>query len=225
MTLRRAGLLVAGALLLVAGIYAAARGGLADSHYYNASVILAAADQAKRPPGAADLASAQASLAEALALEPANPLFVEQRARIQQMRAQSLPRGSPAAHALLRQSLKQFRSAALMRPGSPYVWAAIASIKQRLNDLDAEFYGALDRAARYGEWEPAIQLALVDIGFGSWQLLTEPARRLVLGAANRALLRQEPEVRRIAVRYRALSSNCAHGAASQAAPPGFCVKK
>ena len=83
--------------------------------------------------------SAQASISQALALEPANPLFVEQRARIHEIRTLQLPRGDPAARALLRQALRQFRSAAMMRSGSPYVWTAIAALKLRLNDNDAKF--------------------------------------------------------------------------------------
>ena len=49
-----------------------------------------------------------------------------------------------------------------MRPGSPYVWASIALLKLRLGEMDAEFYGALERAARLGPWEPAVQIAIAD---------------------------------------------------------------
>ena len=69
MTIGRVGLLLLGAPLLAGGIYAAALGGLADAHYYNARTILSAAALAKRLPEADGLASAQASLSAALALE------------------------------------------------------------------------------------------------------------------------------------------------------------
>ena len=214
-----------GAPLLAAGIHAAVLGGVADAHYYNARTILSAAAQAKRLPEADGLASAEASLAVALALEPANPLFVEQRARIHEIQALRLPRGDPAARALLQKALAEFRSAALMRPGSPYVWAAIAALKLRLDNLDFEFYGALERADRLGRWEPAVQLALADIGLAAWRLLPYSAKRLVLGAVERGMPRQGPEIRRVATGHASLERVCAEELTLRGTPTGLCVKK
>lgn len=210
---------------LAAGIYAAAQGGLADAHYTNARILLSAAAQEKRPPEAAELARAQGSLSAALALEPANPLFVEQRARTNEMQALRFPGGDPAARALLLDALGQFRAAALMRPGSPYVWTAIAALKLRLDDLDFEFYGALDRAARYGRWEPAVQLALADIGLAGWPLLAQPARLLVLDAVARALPRQGAEIHRLAKEHGTLALVCKEVPRLRPDAAGLCVGK
>jgi len=224
-SIRRVVLPLLGAPLLAAGIYAAALGGLADAHYYNARTILGAATQAKRLPETEDLASAAASLSAALALEPANPLFVEQRARVYEMQALRLPRGDPAARPLLQRALGEFRAAALMRPGSPYAWSAIAALKLRLDELDFEFYGAMERAARYGRWEPAVQLELADIGLASWRLLPYSAKLLVLGAIERGMPRQGIELRRIAAVHGALERVCAEEITLRGAPTGLCVKK
>ena len=224
MRLVRVALPLLGAPLLAAGIYAAALGGLADAHYYNARTILGAAAQSKRPPEAAYLTSADASLAAARALEPANPLFLEQRARIHEMQALQLPHGDPAARALLKQALGEFRDAALMRPGSPYAWAAIAALKLRLDELDFEFYGALERADRFGRWEPAIQLEIADIGLSNWRLMPYTARRLVLGAIARGMPRQGPELRRVAATHGALEQVCAEEITLRGAPTGLCVR-
>ena len=212
------------AVPLGTGIYAAALGGLADARYYNARTLLTAAAQAKRLPEEAGLASADASLLAAHELEPANPLFVEQRARISEMRALRLARADPAARALLRGALEEFRAAALMRPGSPYVWSAIAALKLRLDELDYEFYGALDRAARYGRWEPAVQLALADIGLAGWPLLAQPAKLLVLDAVARALPRQGAEIRRLAKAHGSLTIVCEEAAALRPEGSGLCVR-
>jgi hypothetical protein len=219
---RGASVLVA-AGLLAAGIHAAALGGLADAHYYNARTILSAGDRDKRLPGAADLESAQASLAEAHALEPANPMFVEQRARIDEMQARQLPRGDPAARAGLVKALAGFRKAALMRPGSPYAWASIALLKLRLDEMDSEFYGALERAAQLGPWEPAVQIAIADAGLASWRRLAPQAKTLVIAALERGLLREAPEIRRLAAAHGTLPLVCA----GPPLPPrlaAFCVK-
>jgi len=201
-----------GASALAAGICTAALRGMADAHYYNARTILSTAAGERRLPEAAELTSAQASLAAALALEPANPLFVEQRARTYEMRALRLPRSDPAAGALMRDALRQYREAALMRPGSPYAWTAIAELKLGLDDLDFEFYGALDRAAQYGRWEPAVQLALAEIGFSGWPLLAQPAKLLVLDAVARALPRQGADIRQLAKQYGVLPLVCKEAA-------------
>ncbi len=82
------------------------------------------------------LAAAHALVRQALALEPSNPHFVEHSARLQEQSVLGLPARDPAVRDGLRQSLAQYREAAAMRPGSPYVWASIAMLKVRLNDMD-----------------------------------------------------------------------------------------
>jgi tetratricopeptide (TPR) repeat protein len=208
----RGALALFGAALLIVGIHAAAVRGLADVHCTNARLVLSAAAQANRPPEAGELAEARVSLREALRFEPSNPLFVEQFARTEEIAA------------ALAQSLAGWREAARMRPGSPYAWASIALLKLRLGQMDAEFYGALERAAQLGPWEPPVQIAIADAGLAAWRRLTPPAKTLVIAALERALLRQEPELRRIAAAHGTLTLVCA----GDALPPrlaAFCVKK
>lgn len=200
-----------GAALLMLGIHAAAVRGLADAHYTNARLVLSASTQAKRLPEAGEIAEARASLREALDFEPSNPLFVEQFARTEEMKA------------AFSQSLAGWREAARMRPGSPYAWASIALLKLRLGEMDAEFYGALERAARLGPWEEPVQIAIADAGLAVWRRLAPPARALVIADLERALLRHAPEIRRIANAHGTLPLVCAEAAL----PPrlaAFCVK-
>jgi len=199
------------AVLLVAGIHAAAVRGLADAHYTHARLILAASAQAKRPPAPAELDAVRASLREALHFEPSNPLFVEQYARTEEM---------TASYA---QALADWREAARMRPGSPYAWASIALLKLHVREMDDEFYGALERAARFGPWEAPVQIAIADAGLAAWRRLAPPAKALVIADLERALLRQAPEVHRIAAAHQTLPLVCA----TTALPPrlaDFCVK-
>lgn len=206
----RAGFVLAVGALLVAGIHAAALRGLADANYTNARLSL-------------DTGSARESIDQALMFEPSNPHFVEQSALLRQRQALALDRGDPQARQLLARSLGEFRAAALMRPGSAYAWASIAMLKLRLRELDAEFYGALERAARFGPWEPQVQLAIADVGLVAWRRLAPPARAQVIGVLERALLRQGSEVRRIAAAHGALPFVCA----AAPLPPhlaAFCAK-
>ena len=217
--------LLAAAALLLAGILAAAVRGLADAHYTNARLTLAAGTPPKGTPRPDAIVAALASMRQALVLEPSNPNFVEQSARLQEQRAFGLPADEPAQRDGLQQSLASYREAALMRPGSPYVWANIAAFKARLDDLDYEFYGSLQRADRLGRWEPAVQLALAEIGMARWRLLPYSAKLLVLGAVERAMRRQGPELRRLATAHGSLERVCAEEITLRGTPTGICVKK
>lgn len=225
---RMAGLLLAAALL-VAGIHAAALRGLADAHYTSARLALgewtAAGPPANAAPRADAIASALASMRQALAFEPSNPHFVEQAARLQELRVLGLQSRDPALRDGLRQSLARYREAAAMRPGSPYVWASIAMLKVRLNDMDFEFYGALERAGRLGPWEPQVQIAMIDVGLATWAWLARPGRDLVLGALERGLLRQAPEIKRIAAVHGSLPQVCAEAGVRSPRTAALCVRK
>ncbi len=213
------------AAILIAGMHAATMRGLADAHFTNARLTLAEGTPANGSPRSDAIASAQASLRQALLLEPSNPHLVEQSARLQELRSLGLQPADPAMREGLRQSLARYREAAAMRPGSPYVWASIATLKLRLDEMDFEFYGALERAARYGRWEPAVQLALADIGLASWRLLPHSAKLLVLGAIERGMLRQGVELRRLAAGRGTLERVCAEEITLRGSPTGLCVKK
>ena len=220
-SLSRSAFVLIAAGLLAAGIYAAAVRGLADAHYTSARLLLGRGD-AKPPPGTA--AAAQAALGEAMALEPSNPLFVEQSARLHELQALALDRGDAAARRMLAQSLGEFRAAALMRPGSPYVWASIAMLKLRLGEMDTEFPAALERAARLGPWEPQVQIAIADVGLAAWRRLAPPVKASVIAVLERGLLRQEVEIRRIAAAHGTLPLACAEAALPQRLA-ALCVKK
>ena len=221
------------AAILAAGIYGAARRGLADAHYTNARLDLAAGAltganagaNAERTPRPEAIGPALASLREARLLEPSNPHYVEQVARLRELQALPLGPRDPARREGLLQSLAQYREAAAMRPGSPYVWASIAMLKVRLNDMDFEFYGALERAGRLGPWEPQVQIAMIDIGMASWGWLAKPGREWVLGALERGLLRQETQVKRMAAIHGTLPQLCADVSGSSPRIAVLCVRK
>jgi len=220
----RAAALFCASVLLLAGVHVAAVRGLADAHYTHARLTLAAGTPARGAPSAEALDWALASMREALALEPDNPHFVEQSARLRELRSLGLPRAEPAMREGLRESLARYREAAAMRPGSPYVWASIAMLDARLNQLDAEFYDALELAGRLGPWEPPVQIALIDIGLASWSWLARPGREVVLGALERGLLREGAQIRRIAAAHGTLPQVCAEAMSRLPRLAAFCVR-
>lgn len=216
----RTGLILLAAALLVAGIHAAALRGLADANYTSARLAMEAG---KGKPSAEALAVARTSIDEALRYEPDNPHFVEQSALLHERQALALGRGDPQQSALLRESLAEYRAAAHMRPGSPYVWAGIAVLKIRLRELDEEFHGAVDRAVRFGPWEPQVQLAIAEAGLAAWRRLTPARQALVIETIERALPRQESGIRRIAAAHDNVMLLCS-GAGLPPRLAALCVK-
>ena len=222
MTSTRIFFAVLAAALLLAAIYAAGSRGLADTSYYPARRAMAQWIAEKRVPQDAEWQAARTALERAASLAPANPLYTEELGRLLESRAARSGRADPATRKLLEESRAQFRRAAAMRPGSPYAWSSLALVKFRLNEMDHEFYGALERAARYGPWEPAVQLALADIGLAGWRWLALPGKLVVLGALERGLLREGKEIDRLAAVHRARPALCADALARVRRLPGLC---
>ena len=220
---RTAFLVLAGALL-AGGMYSAATRGLADAHYTSARLLLGAPGWNMPVPDADAVRQAQSSLREAVRLEPDNPHFIEQLARTRELTALEIERSDPRARSALLEAQASLRAAARMRPGSPYTWADLARIKLRLGELDFEFYGALERAGRLGPWEPAVQLALVDIGLSTWRLLPGTGREWVIGAFDRALKNETVAVRHIAAGRGTLPLVC-NSPQLPRRLAAFCVKK
>lgn len=220
----RSVLIGATGLLLGAGIYAATLRGAADVEYTKARLLVPLPRLQLPAAKPAAVQAAQPLLREALRLDPENPHYVEQFARAHELKALALDRADPAARHALRQAAAAFRLAARMRPGSPYVWADLARVKLRMDEIDYEFYGALERANRFGPWEPAVQTATVDMGFAAWPILAVPAQEWVLAAMERALPGQTPELRRITSAYKSLPVVCQRLDLPQKVAE-FCVKK
>jgi hypothetical protein len=55
------------------------------------------------------------------------------------------------------------RHALSLRPGSARTWTALATVKQRLGQIDAELGAAVGYARRFGPREPGVQAALTII--------------------------------------------------------------
>lgn len=211
---------IAGVVLLAAAWTAAVRG-LADAASLEARAVLDATLREKRLPSTEESDQARRALAMARVLEPSNPLFLELLARLDDLQARGA--ASPAERErALRRALSGFREAARLRPASPFVWTGLAAVKLRLDEMDFEFYGALQRADRYGAWEPAVQLALADIGLASWRLLAQPAKRMVAAAIGRGMGRESKQLRSLAAQHGTLALFCADER-RLGTPTGLCA--
>ena len=143
-------------------------------------------------PSVEEWTEARGLLREARELDPGQPNYLEDIARLYELRALPLKPDNALARGYLRQALEYQREALARRPGSPYTWASIALLKARLAETGGEFETALRNAALLGPWESEVQLELADAGFRQWDAL-EPETRAALRANLARTLRGQDE--------------------------------
>lgn len=187
------------ALLLALALWALANGA-ADVAWQPARTALARWEAVGSAPGAEALERARTALALARALDPLNPRYVQESARVREWAAIGLPPWEAGARDRLEDALAAYREAIALRPTWPYAWAGLARAKLRLLQLDGEFERAVERAGALGPWEPGVLLALTEIDLLAEPLLSETARARVAAATERALRQQPREVIRLAAR-------------------------
>lgn len=181
--------------------------GLADLRAFEARMLFQSWESGRRQPSSEEWNLARGRLQEARELDPRQPNFLEDIARLDELRALSHKGGDATEY--LRQALVLQRQAARLRPSSPYTWSNIALLKSRLAELDREFEGALRNAALLGPWEPDIQIKLADLGFRHWTALAPETRAALDANAARALHRQDAKLFELARRNGRLDVLCA----------------
>lgn len=98
------------------------------------------------------------------------------------------------SHAISRRGLQQ-------RPVAAQTWGNLALAKQSLGEIDAEFFTALERSARYGPWEPPVLFLGLQLGLGAWDRASPAQREGILQMRDRAVWRNQALVNRIALDY------------------------
>ena len=183
--------------------------GLADLRAFEARMLFKSWTAGRRQPAQEEWDLARALLRGARELDPGQPNYLEDIARLHELRAAPSKAGEAPAQDHLRQALGLQRQAARLRPGSPYTWANIALLKARLPEPDLEFEAALRNAALLGPWEPEVQLALADAGFRHWGTLAPETRTALTANALRALHRKDAKLFDLARRRGRLDVLCA----------------
>jgi len=180
-------------------------------------------DAKKRPAPAAEWTRARESLRAAQALDPRQPAYLEDLARLYEQRARGLPAGDRLAREYLREALDLQRQALARRPGSPYTWSNVALLKARLAQADGEFERALRNAARLGPWEPDVQIALAEASFGQWRSLSPETREAMRANAERALRGQDARLFDVAHRTGRMDLVCGLPGAARSPRAAACI--
>lgn len=183
--------------------------GLGDLRGFEARILARSWEAKHRPPSVEEWSEARGLLRAARELDPGQPNYLEDIARLYELRALPLKPDNALARGYLRQALEYQREALARRPGSPYTWANVALLKARLAEADGEFESALRNAAMLGPWEPELQMAIADAGFRHWDALAPETRDALRANAARALRWQDAKLFDLARRTGRLDVLCA----------------
>jgi len=197
--------------------------GLADLRALEARLMLTSWQAARRAPAADEWMFAYDRLRVARALDSTQPAYLEDTARLHELRALSFKAGDARVAGELREALGMQRRILPLRPGSAYAWSSIALLKARLREVDREFESALRNAALFGPWEPEVQLALAEAGFRHWAALGPATRAALEGNAQRALRRQDAKLFEIARRHGRLSALCSIRGVERSPQARVCI--
>lgn len=102
----------------------------------------------------------------------------------------------------------RFRQGLRERPASPFLWANLALSKLYLDEIDAEFIGALRHADQLGPWEPSTQQVVLFAGLAAWDRLGDGERRALTAAVERGGVRNARNMFEIVKSYRRYDLVC-----------------
>ena len=195
--------LVVPALGFLAWISAdALRIGRADTVVYDAAREMAAWSASGAQPGAQTVAWVTADLERAGRESPEDPNIEEMLGSLATRRIDRPE--------FLDEALVHLRRAVVLRPTSPYTWAAIVEALYRKGDTGRTFEGALRRAAELGPAEPEVQRTVADFGLAVWADEAPETQQAVEAMVTAAMRRDAPGTLQIADRRGRLAIACRH---------------
>ena len=104
-------------------------------------------------------------------LAPFDPQILSDLGQLYELRAGEAP--EPEASAYFEQALGYYRQSLALRPAWPDAWENIALIKVTLDNIDAEFAFALQRALTLGPWQTRVQASIAGGALAVWDKLPE----------------------------------------------------
>lgn len=145
----------------------------------------------------------------ALKWDSENPDYHEGYANLWMVRLSTRQTSPGTLKPYLDMVLPHYLKAAALRPTWPYTHASIATVKQLLGELDADFERAIRQASRYGPWDSPIHERIISVGYRAWASLKEPEREAVRGNVVRAFQYRPKETLALMATLKAAMPSCA----------------
>ena len=181
-------------LLLICTVWSA-RTGIAAAHAYPAKNMLDQWRKQRLVLRQQDWHQLQSGLEQALVYDNTVPELLTDLGNAYESAVFYSPVGADSAHASRNLARQYYLQALSIRPGWPYSWTDLARIKYMLNEIDAEFYAALQNAVMLGPWEPQVQLTVAEIGLRHWDDINKETRQLVIRMINNGIYSPDEAMR------------------------------
>lgn len=172
-----------GIAILIALSVAAARMGLAESAGNDADLAARGWAARGQPPAFEEWLTVRDDLYRAARRSPANAALRERLGTLHARRA-----FDPDYFEI---ALEELSRALVLRPTSPYAWAAYAEVSYHLGRTGPAFEAALRNAAMLGPSEAEVLKTVADFGLAVWDEAT-PATRAATEMAIRAGMQRNP---------------------------------
>lgn len=134
---------------------------------------------------------AHQALQKALVLEAGHPTYQARMGRLYHIRL-NIKRGAREPIGTLRElgelARTHYRRSIEQRQYWPLTWAHLALLKRDLAEFDAELDEAIEKATRYGPWEPNVHRAIASVGLSNWYGFSPETRVLIAANVARGLL-------------------------------------
>lgn len=186
---RRVALAGAGVVLLTLGVLSLRYGGsaaLSDAEALRARWVVSEWRAGRGPVFTPELwLKTRDSLNRAVDTTPGNAQLYDDLGFVLVARAQSMGNPKPNSSAwdyqqeLMAECIASYRAASRLRPTFPYSWVYLALAKHRVDERDAEYWLAFDKALQYGRNEAGVQPPLAEMAFAQWQGLSAERKRLI----------------------------------------------
>lgn len=136
-------------------------------------------------PAEADWQDALSAAMLAQRLAPWSADYEDRLGHVYAARYIGVADGDAVAMPFWQQAETHYRRAIALRPTWPYTYVALAQVQRHMQRLDGEYEQSLRQALHYGPWEPAVQMAVVDMNLDLLPRLQPSTRQLVLDTLRR----------------------------------------
>jgi hypothetical protein len=154
--------------------------------------------ETKGAPDAQALAAGREAAQHAIDRFPApSGEYLDRLGRVFSWENAASPYAAVEAEASRQAALQSYRESLAVRPGWPWTWLRLASIKVRQQAFDEEFAKALSRSSELGAGRIEVDRDLARIGLEGWPSLTTEQRVLTLKAAVRTVGHSYPEAQNL----------------------------
>jgi len=180
--------------LLLFAIYIPAKYGIANVEYYKADHALISWHKSADNLSVTSWQYALKSITSANNLHPTHPLYLDIKGKVLLWGISLDPEASQRAGVatgrdeLLNAALVTFKQSLKIRPVWANTWIDFAMTKWHLNQIDDEFWSALENAEKYGPYMPEVNFGLADIYMAFWPQLSGVQKIKTIEQIKRTML-------------------------------------